>query len=590
MERERFMPGDPEAGGPTPEETGEITTPPPTPETGDFIGPLPRGVKRDDLDRLGRLIGGTTDLPDPPHDPRTEKIISVRLPGYPTPIKVVCPIDPMEGLKRWRSLEGRLESEDASDKGSFGTEKQRLELLIGHFSDPNNDVEPKYREMARLMVEEEFARSNILEAWGIHRESTDYKGLAAAQDKVRGRSLNYLFSNDEFVECLNYLEKNAQKYWRSKPLEKSKLKEQMQVDLIIEKGFGTKEEKAAIGAYQAEGEIDSKIAALYERATTDPTVSVELNRLISIRQQYKNVLFKHAWAGMAEKVWLISLRGYMHIDLKESAPEWDMEGAGSAAVGARKLLRLKRWGRTQEASARPVTQLLAGFDMEATDFFSKQIVGKWFTEEEQKTVVTEKPLSKYDDVAAGERGYTINFKKIQERLKVTDPDRKVNFSSLADSDAAMKYHAYRNVTKPGDFMTALTDGNNSFLMNPNKDTLYALNDKFDYLEAGKWEAKKRILVNFIKYAKGERNKQTGKKRYTTDEIISIVNELTGLTDETKAPFIQKGERKKVLKESIFYIIDPDFFIKGRFATKLFFSFLLNLILETLKKGGNEDFK
>lgn len=604
MTIERYMPGDTESGGPTPEEIGVLPTatadterprpvgavegtPPPLisgaeaaraaidatplaePTTTEdeamaaFLKRVADERKRDGLpDGIGGL--GGLEMSDPPHTDE-EEIIRVRLPGYPTDFKIVCPTDPKEGLRRWRSLQGRIESEDASDKGSFGAEKQNMELLIGHFSNLNNKVEPKYREMARLMVEEEFARSNILEAWGQHRNATDYKGLAQAQDVIRGRALNYLFENDEFIESMNYLEHHAQEYWRAKPLEKLKIKEQLQVELIMEKGYGSEKEKATVTAYKEAGDVDGRIDKLSKTAHT-PEHDVELNNLLEVRQQYKSVLFKYAWSGMAEKVWLISLRGYMHVDLKKSESEevdpktekkgfkyeWDMEGTSGAAVGARKLLKLKRWGRTQEAAARPVNQLLTGFNHEASDFFTQQIVknSKWFSEEKRDTVMTKKEFSEYDDEAAGEKQYTIDFKKIQERIKETDPDKKVNFSALTDNDLAMKYHSYRHVTKPGDFMVALTDGNNSFLMNPNKDTLYALNDKFDYLEGGKWKAKKLVMLNYIDYAKNERNAATGKARYTHREIVDMVNDFVGLLDDKKAPFIRPEDRQATLREAL----------------------------------------
>lgn len=549
----------------------------------------------------------------------------------------------LAGYQRMKDVLGRYEVAKAENQGAVAAELGYIESIINAILDERNREEfealdkknreefgavPGYIETAKRMNAELNARMAVQKAFLQFRTSAamDPKQARQIVEQLSTANLETIFRMEEVTDGMNYYEQNIEKYLELTGPDKDLFRRNAQAELV--KIYGTAEDRAVIEQWWdilsekdrlvvtkfanfppalTSGDIADQEAFLKENFKGVTSQREDLNKLLG-------VLSKQAWSQtLAERVYRMLGRAMEQLELKQQTRDEvnkgkDLSFEGETPVGGefgyRKLFRWTRFLKTQGKKAMPVARLMEGVDLEGGSFFvkilAKQAADQGYagfmlgdrTRQEMEKVKDNEGNSDWDRLTNEERQLVEKLdRENKEELRLYGSRRvKLNFRAvdwrrftfrtIAD-EQPLGYWGHRHIVKPEEARVAMFDKVDSFLRNPNKDTLYSLADPLDYLEGDQWDVKEKMAENFIDYARKERHPQTGKLRYTHQEIVAMANELMGKTDEKRAPFIrpERGKEflKKVLKHERFY---DKFFndIRVKFA----YNFIFGLILDWIK--------
>lgn len=150
----------------------------------------------------------------------------------------------------------------------------------------------------------------------------------------------------------------------------------------------------------------------------------------------------------------------------------------------------------------------------------------------------------------GERVRHIDFRRMARKVVKNEKDeevleRGIDFEKMGDTPFSL--WCSRMLGGPGGVLDKLTGNRETFALNPSFASLAKLTSEFDYSKSNAWKVKKQLLINYIKYARGEISK-TGRRILTEEQILAGVNQLTGLTDENAPQFVQLPERIEILSD------------------------------------------
>lgn len=150
---------------------------------------------------------------------------------------------------------------------------------------------------------------------------------------------------------------------------------------------------------------------------------------------------------------------------------------------------------------------------------------------------------------SGELVRHIDFSRMERKLDENgNVTEGIKFTDMGDTPFSL--WGSRMLSGPGGVLDKLTGDRETFLLNPTFQSLGKLINEFDYSKGNAWKVKEQLLVNFIKYARGEIGdiEGTGKRRLSEDDILAGINQLTGFTDENAPQFVQPQERVRILAD------------------------------------------
>lgn len=333
-----------------------------------------------------------------------------------------------------------------------------------------------------------------------------------------------------------------------------------------------------------------------------------------VHYDYDELVNKHyttkeyEWASnMAERLFRFTGRGIMYDylvinrgKLNERTVGIDYDGPEKPTwAGGRdgcdypmsKIMRFREFLRAESGLLRSQIELLDGVDIYGGDFWSRTVKlnapdgflnvspvrarispdfidrqgrylyqdrepqGEFTKERTSEEKEKAKESRRLNDDNYGERVGHLNFRLLGKKDNKGEP-KKETFSFIPMGAQVMSLWASRFLDGPEEGRKALSGSAESFLLNPTFDSLSKLLNAFEYSKAESWETKKHLLLNFIKYARGERGGR-GKRRLSENEILAGVNKLTGLTDENAPQFIQPQERTSILKDYFYIKLSPN---------------------------------
>lgn len=143
----------------------------------------------------------------------------------------------------------------------------------------------------------------------------------------------------------------------------------------------------------------------------------------------------------------------------------------------------------------------------------------------------------------------------------------------------------RYVNGPEALRNALMGKADSYLINPNTESLRALINAWDFEKGKARENIRQLAINFIMYAKNEREQKTGKPKFDKTAIVGMVNDLTGLTDPNKPAFFNLNDKKEILEK----VLGKHFALVENisFGGHWLFYFLQGILFDIFKRGFSD---
>lgn len=433
--------------------------------------------------------------------------------------EVHWPKDNKHKIARMRAVLSRMEATNQEDGGpAVGSLVREVGGVVSALLTHKDNA---YRETGEAIQLELYARIRLHRAFLQFIGGGSVKEVGAAANSLGAQDFNTLFRTEDFRRSLNYYEQHAITFLS-----------------------GTLEAKQNFRR-----EVRSILAQAHGEDLNDP-----------------NVLSRYfGWQNMAERFWQISGRMAMfyrtlpndpNIDETEQRKKGDVKWNGATAPGSnfalRRLFRFREYLETQVKNMRPHAQLIDGIDFKIGDFFTTIVTGG----DQFKSLNNSEKFVRADG--------TLDFEAV-------DWDN-FDFHAVDASGVPMNFWAFRKISQPDGARDALIEKSDSYLRNPNENTLGALIDLFDYQEADRWTVKKQLIINFARFAMQERSSVTGKRKYSDEAVMAMINNLTGLTDENKAPFIHPKDRQEVIQRVNEMIGQPRAFL-SRPDVKLTYAFL-----------------
>lgn len=154
----------------------------------------------------------------------------------------------------------------------------------------------------------------------------------------------------------------------------------------------------------------------------------------------------------------------------------------------------------------------------------------------------------------------------------------IDFAAILGEYSLDKWSTLK-IKFPYQRLNAMTDNEASFIRNPTKESLFALNKDF----ATEWEQKEKLLENFGELAGSEEYVKIGKSRYNREGKIALVNKAAGLVDESGIPFIRYAKKNKIIRK-ILNENNLERFVRGtpfKFAYSFLFGTLWGMLLKAL---------
>lgn len=141
----------------------------------------------------------------------------------------------------------------------------------------------------------------------------------------------------------------------------------------------------------------------------------------------------------------------------------------------------------------------------------------------------------------------INF-SLMERKLAPDGTLIEGIDFIKMSATPMSLWVSRMLDGPESAKDPLSGSREAFLLNPNFKSLGKLLGAFDYSKANSWKVKEQLIKNFVKFARSKEYESMGRNKLTETQILSGVNELTGINNPDAPQFIQLQERTRILAE------------------------------------------
>ncbi|MFA5932640.1 MAG: hypothetical protein WCV81_00070 [Microgenomates group bacterium] len=524
---------------------------------------------------------------------------------------VYWPKDAEVARKRTRALLSRIELEKGSLSQQITTEYTRINSILGSLKGEEiplgeTDEEKRAYSEAKNMQDEAKNMLEEVEARMIFREiSLQYENssdlnvvIKAAQEKLQPEHFTAIYGMKQispktetefnpFIQALQYYEEHGEEFtvfsaFENRPLFAAKV----QGHLVKE--FGGKPEDYAAAQLLAERMFRFTCRAVMFDSLVDKGIMV-------FTEKKKDKDGKDVW--VAESKWSIyqkrqiaEYRKYKkdledavenktplpELPVLEPIPEelritddyyegkklngavyyvtdpdgkqhkrevkFDWIGGGDGCdYDTRRTMKQRDLVIKEQATIHAHVQLINKVDCYGGDFFTRNEGVASLFEKESGFIKYGVPgmewLDRKDHNAGGKVG-RVDFKKLEGR----------DFSPMGRG--LMGLWASRCVQGAEGVRDALTKTSESYLRNPTVESLRKLMDAFAFSKKNQDEAKEALAVDFIDFAQTTREERTGKPKYNNAEIVSMANDLAGLTDPNKPPFFTLDTRKKVLEKAL----------------------------------------
>ncbi|MCL5410186.1 MAG: hypothetical protein M1607_05040 [Patescibacteria group bacterium] len=458
---------------------------------------------------------------------------------------IMVPSEAQDKINMLRSVLAKVEQTRTAGGGpGLQQEFERIGLMISGLYSPDyiarhSDKEDPNRDIGRKLYEEYIARFTFHQSFLEYETALDVKTIQTAFGRLNSEYLDTLFQLPGFIKALNLYEQHAEEYIQTGGTAKNAVRARIQYELAD--AFGGHHEKEDRKAWASDHATD------------------------------------YAWIqNLAERFWRLSGRMSSHDKAVYNEKKNKYEFTGDMSGGdwtMRRILKFNDFLLTQAESNRPIIRLMKGINLGAVDWLTDLAGSSEFGYDKKDHPDGLIKLRTLDNGST-----ELEFLHDGTAPKDASFWANKNFANIGNEPPAGLW-AYRKLAQPDAARDAMYGKSDAFLRNPTPDSLYALIDTFSYLSEKQWETKRQLFVNFIEYAKSARKTETGKRLYGFTEIVAMANNLTGLSDEKRAPFINPSDRENALKKVLGFpgSISPDFYINTRRTLTGFIALILNLL-------------
>lgn len=457
--------------------------------------------------------GITTGAPDPEYGPTVK--ITAREGGRP--VTVDWPIDDNRSLQKMRDILTDLEA-TFEDNGGLRVETRLKELEIA-IKGLNRDVDPHNREIGLKMEREVKARLILHRSFINFAGSDDMGKNVSALSNLYSDAIDVYFQTAGFAEALSYYELHGKEY------------------------------------IDATNHIDD---------LNSFNANIRNNVLTHLSEKERQ-----AAQNMAERFWQLSggmaAKDYIYQD----GPKYKFKGKMTLVRGNfpyRRLFRVEDTLKTQIQTQRAVPQMMKGVDFGTRTVLEDLVEDKILKNGETRAKVAAaiKPGRNLAELARDVEFPDGSKRRVYD-FTVLDWNQ-VRMYNLFESQAPMGDYTYRYLTKPDSARDKLVQDQNSFIYNPNPESLRSTLGLFSYMDEKQYDNYYQMAGNLIDYWTHDVSTERGKIPWGRNRKIAEINKLASFTDENKRPFLFKDKWRQLLKEKLgirsSLALEAEFITKG----------------------------
>lgn len=481
-------------------------------------------------------------------------------------------------------------------------------------ADLTNEQLTEIRNLRNDMETELQARLNLDTAYKTFKEKDDIGAVEGVWKSIRPETLEFLFKEKAFTQALDELEKTAAQVYQytfegDAIAEFDKAIKRVAPDVDGNPNPNLWAAKLARKFWEMSGAMwdGNKAVSDFSGITTmdrgDPHGSEKEREEyrkyqdeLAQERDYKGLIEEYRNSATEED--LKKIKDFIYFRAKNTGRvKWIIDPGGQGPLVINRLANFPEWAIMNLSRHQSQPELLEGVDINyqnSLEFLVKQVADKLYGTQNplwETNLQAKKEIDDAIDNKKNKKGSSGRFKytEITKLLEDAEDRKRTGERSVfhrMDPSVPFALWAFQNLTKPEAARTAMVESGESFLRNPNEESLYKLRDVFDHMSKDKnEEQREKLTENFLLWALHDRYNRTGKSNYTKEQVWSAYVTLMGINDPNKAPFIQFEKREEFYDLLVKEVGKP----KGRVG-RLILWFLVGAYLGLLKEISEKSAK